>query len=94
MRLGRRRRTLGRRSKPTKEITMRKALIIALALTSVAALATPAFAHKKCRSMLSHCLYKSKYCSDMKDCQLDCLYDYNNCTMSHDMSSSTPLEKM
>jgi hypothetical protein len=35
---------------------MHKAFIIALALTSLGALTTPAFASKKCRSTLSHCL--------------------------------------
>jgi hypothetical protein len=70
---------------------MHKAFIIALALTSLGALTTPAFAHKKCSSMLSHCIYKSKYCTDKKDCQQECLDQYNYCTMNHDMSPS-PVE--
>jgi len=70
---------------------MHKAFIIALALTSLGALTTPAFAHKKCGSMLSHCIYKSKYCTDKKDCQQECLDEYNYCTMNHDMSPS-PVE--
>jgi len=67
---------------------MQKAFIIALALTSLGVLTTPAFASKKCHSKLSHCLYKSNYCTDKKDCQIECLDEYNYCTMSHDMSSS------
>jgi hypothetical protein len=74
-----------------KVTTMHKAFIIALALISLGALTTPAFASKKCRSMLSHCLYKSKYCTDKKDCQIECLDEYNYCTMSHDMGHS-PVE--
>jgi hypothetical protein len=74
-----------------KEITMHKAFIIALALTSLGALTTPAFASKKCHSMLSHCLYKSNHCTDKKDCQIECLDEYNYCTMNHDMSHS-PVE--
>jgi hypothetical protein len=67
---------------------MHKAFIIALALTSLGALTTPAFASKKCHSMLSHCIYKSSHCTDKRDCQQECLDEYNYCTMSHDMSSS------
>jgi hypothetical protein len=76
-------------------MTMHKALIIALALASVGALtATPAFASKKCRSSLSHCIAKSSHCIDKKVCQQDCLDQYNYCTVSHDMSSGKQPEKM
>ena len=75
---------------------MQKAFIIALALTSLGALTTPAFASKKCRSMLSHCIYKSSHCTDKKTCQQDCLDKYNYCTVSRDMGSgkSEQPEKM
>ena len=74
---------------------MQKLFIIALALASLGALtATPASASKKCRSMLSHCIYKSSHCTDKRDCQEECLDEHNYCTMSHDMSSGTPPEKM
>jgi hypothetical protein len=69
-------------------MTVHKALIIALAFTSLGALTTPAFASKKCRSSLSHCIAKSSHCIDKKSCQQDCLDKYNYCTVSHDMGSS------
>jgi hypothetical protein len=31
---------------------------------------------------------------DKRDCQQECLDERNYCTMSHDMSSGTPPEKM
>ncbi len=64
---------------------MHKAFIIALALTSLGALTTPAFASKKCRSTLSHCIFKSSNCSDKMICQSECLDAYNYCTTSQDM---------
>jgi hypothetical protein len=38
--------------------------------------------------MLSHCIYKSSHCIDKRDCQQECLDQYNYCTLSHDMGSS------
>ena len=75
---------------------MHKALIIALALTSLGALATPALASKECRNSLSHCIAKSSRCIDKKVCQQGCLDKYNYCTVSHDMGSgkSEQPEKM
>jgi hypothetical protein len=66
-------------------MTMQKVLIIALALTSLGALTTPALASKKCRSMLTHCIAKSSHCIDKKSCQQECIDEYNYCTVSHDM---------
>ena len=73
---------------------MQKALIIALALISLGALTTPAFAAKKCRSALSHCIVKSSHCIDKTICQQDCLEKYNYCTVSHDMGSGKSQQPM